>query len=213
MRFATKGRKRLLLVPGMGLLILAIAAALVVRFVFTNGSSQFDIHALHRRDQVSAPASGIISSPGPAVTAYRNTAYKYEVALPSGWQTNDQNPRSVALLLQPRGFFVAINVYRPGDLPPAPSSLAGFRDSWLSLMRDVMPAFTVAKVERSAVGADDALVYEYTWVDRSTRLRAKALLVRGEDHSYEMFGWVPEREWPEFSGIAEVMFQSFKLDR
>jgi hypothetical protein len=145
-------------------------------------------------------------------TPYKNRVYGYELTVPAGWKVDERNPKGVALQLSEKGFLVTVAIYESKDLPPAPATLPGFREGWLSVMNTVMPAFTVLKEEQVALGKEDALFYEYTWVDRGTKLWAKALLVRRPDYGYEMFGWIPEREWSEFSKTVDDLLRTFTLD-
>lgn len=143
---------------------------------------------------------------------YKNRTYQYELAVPAGWEVDERNPKGVVLRLPEKGFFLSVGVYESRDLPPAPSTLAGFREGWLSIMKNAMPVFTVLKEEQVVLGKDAALSYEYTWVDRGTKLWAKALIVRRPNYGYEVFGWVAEREWPEFSRAVDDLLATFKLD-
>lgn len=143
---------------------------------------------------------------------YKNRRYRYELAVPVGWEVDERNPRGVVLRLSEKGFFLTVAVYESRDLPPAPSTLAGFREGWLSIMKNVMPAFTVLKEEQAVLGKDEALSYEYTWADGGTKLWAKALLLHRSDYGYELFGWVPGQTWPEFSRAVDDLLATFKLD-
>lgn len=145
-----------------------------------------------------------------AGTPFRNATYSYEVVVPPGWELDRRDEKSVVLRAPKKDLAIVVAVYVASDLSPAPASLSGYREAWLAVMRSAMPGFTIVKEEQTFLGQDEGLVYEYTWVDRGTKLRAKALLVRRADFSYEVFGWVPEQAWQEFLPFAEGLFESFK---